>query len=198
MPHNPIPSSSFSRRLRRVVLAALTSLAIAPLTLVGAESPSPPKADDAAPNFVVRTLDDKPVELQQLTAKSPVVLVVLRGWPGYQCPLCTRQVQDYIANAGQFRERKAQVLMVYPGPADQLKEHAREFLANKDWPPEFIFALDPDYALIKAYGLRWDATKETAYPSTFIIDQRGRVRFAYVSKSHGDRVSAARALGELK
>jgi thioredoxin-dependent peroxiredoxin len=180
------------------MLAALTSLAVAPLTLVGAESPLPPKAGDAAPNFVVRTLDDKPVELHQLTAKSPVLLVVLRGWPGYQCPLCTRQVQDYITNVGQFRERGARVLMVYPGPAEQLKEHAREFLANKDWPPEFLFAIDPDYAVTKAYGLRWDAKKETAYPSTFIVDQGGRVRFAYISKSHGDRVSAARALTELK
>ncbi|MGH7956231.1 MAG: hypothetical protein ACREH8_04380, partial [Opitutaceae bacterium] len=48
-----------------------------------------------------------------------------------------------------------------------------------------------------AYGLRWEAPKETAYPSTFIIDRANRVRFAHVSKTHGNRVSAAAALETL-
>lgn len=173
-------------------------LAFAALALVAtAQSMTTPKVGDVAPNFSVRTLEQKPVELSALTAKGPVVLVVLRGWPGYQCPLCTRQVQDYIAQAAQFKERGAQVVMVYPGPAQQLEQRAAEFLKNKDWPAQFLFTLDPDYALTNRYALRWNAPKETAYPSTFVIDREGRVRFAYVSKSHGDRVNAARALEAL-
>ncbi len=44
---------------------------------------------------------------------------------------------------------------------------------------------------------RWEALKETAYPSTFIIEQTGRVKFAHVSNSKGDCVSAAKALEVL-
>src|ERR1041385_9556942 len=88
-----------------------------------ATAAEPPKVGDAAPDFTLNTLDGKTVALKDETAKQPVVLVVLRGWPGYQCPLCTRQVHAFVAEADAFRARGAQVLMVYPGPADQLRAH---------------------------------------------------------------------------
>ncbi len=159
----------------------------------------PPKVGDAAPDFTLNTLDGKAVSFSKETAQQPVVLVVLRGWPGYQCPICTRQVHDFVAQAESFAG-KARVLMVYPGPAENLKAHAEEFLHDQQWPKEFLFVTDPDYTFTKAYGLRWDAKGETAYPSTFIIDSKGKVRFAKISKSHGGRSSAAdviKALGEL-
>lgn len=159
---------------------------------------APPAKGETAPNFTLRTLDDKPVELKSFTDAGPVVLVVLRGWPEYQCPVCTRQVQDYVANAVEFARKGARVLMVYPGPAAQLKAHAQEFLQDKQWPAEFTFVTDPDYTFTLAYGLRWEAKKETAYPSTFILERGGEVRFAHVSKSHGNRLGAARALAELR
>ena len=183
-----VPSSWF-RRLMLVAAAfsAAAILAVAATPVVG----------DIAPNFTLLTLDDKAVELEALTTTGPVVLVVLRGWPEYQCPVCTRQVQDYIASAAEFAQRGARVLMVYPGPADRLKAHAQEFLQDKQWPAGFTFVTDPDCVFTHAYGLRWEAKKETAYPSTFIIGRGGRIRFAHVSKTHGNRLAAARALAEL-
>ncbi len=186
----PFSSEVWVRRLKSVALTLLL--------VTTAAHAAPPVAGEQASNFTLRTLDDKPVELKSLTDAGPVVLVVLRGWPEYQCPVCTRQVQEYIANAAQFARKGARVLMVYPGPAAQLKAHAQEFLQNKQWPAEFTFVVDPDYAFTLAYGLRWEAKKETAYPSTFILDRGGKVRFAHVSKSHGDRLGSARALAELK
>lgn len=160
-----------------------------------------PQVGESAPNFTLKTLDDRPVELALLAAKKPVVLVVLRGWPGYQCPICTRQVHDFVAHAKSFAASGAQVLMVYPGPAADLKAHAQEFLQDKDWPADFVYVIDPDYSFTNSYGLRWDAPKETAYPSTFVIDRENHVRYAHVSKTHGDRVAAdyvLDALGKLK
>jgi thioredoxin-dependent peroxiredoxin len=157
-----------------------------------------PKVGAIAPNFTLETLDSRSVELEQLVQKGPVVLVVLRGWPGYQCPLCTRQVQEFIARAAEFKDRAAQVVMIYPGPAAELKAHAAEFLRNKDWPSHFTFLLDPDYAFTLAYGLRWEANKETAYPSTFVIQRGGKIAFAHVSQTHGNRVSAARVIAALE
>jgi peroxiredoxin Q/BCP len=157
-----------------------------------------PKSGEPAPNFSLRTLDDRVVELSSLVQDGPVVLVVLRGWPGYQCPLCTRQVHDFVNGAARFRGKNARVVMVYPGPAEELKIHAREFLHDKTWPAEFFFVLDPDYTFSNAYGLRWDAKKETVYPSTFVIERGGRINFAHVSRSHGNRLSVARAMVELE
>src|SRR5262249_19091459 len=102
----------------KLARAAVALLACAlPLALRAAE---PPKAGDGVPNFTLKTLDDRTVELRQLTAKSKVILVVLRGWPGYQCPICDRQVQDFIESAPAFSEAKAQLVFVYPGPAEDL------------------------------------------------------------------------------
>ncbi|MGH7958806.1 MAG: redoxin domain-containing protein [Opitutaceae bacterium] len=168
-------------------LAALTSVS-------AIQAASPPQIGDAAPNFTLNTLEDRPVELRQLTAKKTVVLLMLRGWPGYQCPLCTRQVHDFVKHAADFKAQNVHVLMVYPGPAEDLKAHAQEFLQNKEWPKEFLFVVDPDYTFTNAYGLRWDAKRETAYPSTFVIDRTGKVRFAKISRTHGDRLSATAAL----
>ncbi|MBI4624656.1 MAG: AhpC/TSA family protein [Verrucomicrobia bacterium] len=181
---------------RRIIAALVACFAFAAPPVLRAAAA--PQVGDAAPNFTLRTLDDKPVELRALVAKRPVVLVVLRGWPGYQCPICSRQVNEYVTKAAEFAAKNVQVLMVYPGPADQLKAHAREFLANKDWPADFLYVIDPEYAFTNAYGLRWDAPKETAYPSTFIIDREGQVKFAHVSKTHGNRVDSAAAIAAIE
>jgi peroxiredoxin len=156
-----------------------------------------PQMGGMAPNFTLKTLDDQSVRLGDLTAKSDVALVVLRGWPGYQCPLCTRQAHDFISHAEKLKAAGVQVLMVYPGPANDLKAHATEFLQDKGWPRDFLLVLDPDYSFTKSYGLRWDAPRETAYPSTFIINKEGKVTFAHVSKQHGDRVGSDAVLKAL-
>ena len=71
-------------------------------------------------------------------------------------------------------------------------------MGNKQWPKDFLYVTDADYAMVNAYGLRWDAPNETAYPSTFLLDRNGIVRFAKISHGHGDRTKAADVLEELK
>lgn len=158
-----------------------------------------PKVGDKAPDFSLKSLDDQTVRLSELTAKGSVVLVVLRGWPGYQCPICDRQVQDFIKIKSDFAEAKAPIVFIYPGPADGLTAHAKEFKEwkGKEWPAEFLYVLDPDYAMVNAYGLRWDAPRETAYASTFVLDGQGVVRFVKTSRTHGGRTKAADVLAEV-
>lgn len=180
-----------------LLTAALALLAGVALSLKAAEIP---KVGDKAPDFSLKTLDDKSIRMSEMTAKSPVVLVVLRGWPGYQCPICDRQVQEYIAVASEFATAKVQLVFVYPGPAADLKAHAAEFKSwkGKVWPKDFTYALDPDYLMVNAYGLRWDAPRETAYPSTFVIDGKSIVQFTKVSRTHGGRTKASEVLAEAK
>jgi peroxiredoxin len=182
-------------RLPRSFVTPLLFLALVAGFRVSAATP--PAVGDNAPNFTLQTLDSKSVELRQITATQAVVLVVLRGWPGYQCPICTRQVNEFTREAGEFAKLNARVVMVYPSPAEKLKEHAQEFLQNKEWPKEFVFVTDPDYRFTDAYGLRWNAPKETAYPSTFVIGKDNKVRFSQVSKTHGGRAKVTDVLKTL-
>ncbi len=88
--------------------------------------------------------------------------------------------------------------MIYPGPSGVLQEKAKEFTSDFTFPEGFYFALDPNYEMVNQYGLRWDAPKETAYPSTFVIDKNGKVVFVKVSSSHGGRADVEEVVEALK
>jgi len=157
-----------------------------------------PRVGSTAADFTLKTPGGDPIRLATIKEKGPVVLVVLRGWPGYQCPLCTRQVGELIGKSKEFQASQAQVLLVYPGPAENLKGHAEEFVQGKSLPDNFTLVVDPDFGFTKSYDLRWEAPGETAYPSTFVIDRQGKIVFAKTSRSHGDRAKVAVVLQALK
>jgi peroxiredoxin len=156
-----------------------------------------PTVGEKAPDFVLSTPEGKSVRLSEINKQGPVVLVVLRGYPGYQCPYCNRQVQDFLQGAQGFAEVGAQVVMVYPGPPKDLRAKANEFLTGKMLPDDFTLVLDPGYEFTNLYGLRWDAARETAFPSTFLIDRQGVIFFSKVVKEHGGRTTAAEILDAM-
>jgi peroxiredoxin len=176
------------------VLCAIM-LAAAPATLLCGETPA---IGEKAPDFLLKNIDGAMVRLADRVANGPVVVVVLRGFPGYQCPYCNRQVADYLKNAERFAEAGARVVLVYPGPAPDLQQRATEFVAGRILPKHFDLLLDPDYEVTNLYGLRWDAPHETAYPSTFVISRAGLVLFRKISKQHGGRTTAAEVLEVLR
>ena len=157
-----------------------------------------PKIGEKAPDFTLGQIDGTKLTLSAELKSGPVVLIVGRGWVGYQCPFCNRQFGDFLKAARDIEAAGARVIWVYPGPAEDVQKRAQEFAAGKPFPANFRFVLDPNYAFTLSYHLRWDAPQETAYPSTFVIDRSGIVRYALVSTSHGGRASAADVIAELR
>jgi peroxiredoxin Q/BCP len=181
--------SSFRKNYKAAIGLAL--ILAAPLVA------EPPRLGHKAPDFSLPRLGGGMLRLSSASAKSPVVLIVLRGYPGYQCPFCKRQAQDFLRKAKNFRDAGVTVLMVYPGAAEGLGMRASEFASETTLPDGFEMLLDPDYRFTQLYDLRWDAPKETAYPSTFVINQQGVVTFVKVSREHGGRTTAAEVLEVL-
>jgi peroxiredoxin len=182
--------------LRKIILGVLTLVLLLLPVSVPAETP---ELGQKAPAFSLFTPDGHSLSLSEFIKKGTVVLVVLRGYPGYQCPYCVRQVHDFVENADKFAAGGAQVLLVYPGPPADLDQHAKEFLVKQNpLPANIHLAIDPDYMVTNLYGLRWDAPHETAYPSTFLIDRHGVVFFRKISRGHGDRTTAVDVLAELQ
>jgi peroxiredoxin Q/BCP len=171
-----------------LILAAHTAASVAAV----------PKVGDKAPDFTLAQIDGQKVTLSTELKSGPVVLIVGRGWVGYQCPFCNRQFGDFLKAASELQAAGARVVWVYPGPAEDVQKRAEEFTAGKPFPANFRFVLDPNYALTLSYDLRWDAPQETAYPATFVVDRSGIVRYAMVSKSHGGRASAADVIAVLR
>jgi peroxiredoxin Q/BCP len=173
------------------IFAAVFGFAL--ITVVRAAE-KPPRMGDIASDFTLSTVDGEKAQLSRLRKEGPVVLMVLRGFPGYQCPVCNTQVGQLLASAKKLKELKANVVLVYPGSADGLKQHAEEFIRGKTLPDNFYLVLDPDFAFTNSYHLRWEAKSETAYPSTFVIDSDGKIQFAKISMTHGGRASAEEVL----
>lgn len=184
------------RWFRSACLAVL-SFALLGTTATFAQ-PKPPAVGQAAPDFRLATLQGPAVQLSKLVADGPVVVVVLRGYPGYQCPACNKQTAELLAAAGKLAEKQAKLLLVYPGDASGLLQHAGEFVQGKTFPTNAALALDPNYLFTNLYGLRWNAPRETAYPATFVVGKDGKVAFAKVSTSHGGRASADEILQALE
>jgi peroxiredoxin Q/BCP len=178
--------------------AAFLILGIFTLVLGARAFAQTPAVGAKAPDFTLTTITGTSVQLVKQQDKHPLVLVVLRGYPGYQCPFCQKQVHDFVEHAGDFAAKKATVLLIYPGPPADLDQRAKEFLAKEaDMPSNIVLVTDPDYKVTNLYGLRWDAPHETAYPSTFVLDRQGTVLFEKISHNHGDRFSAQDALDHL-
>jgi peroxiredoxin len=181
----------------RLVLA-VSVLLFSVLLLETAAFAQTPAVGDKAPNFTLKTITGTPVQLEKEQHGSSLVLVLLRGYPGYQCPYCQKQVHDFVEHAAGFAAKKARVLLVYPGSPADLDQRAREFLATEaDLPSNIVLVIDPNYKMTNLYGLRWDAPRETAYPSTFVLNKQGIILFEKISRTHGDRLPAQDALDHL-
>ena len=185
---------------RKISIALRCFFAVAYMSAaIGVAPAQTPATGAKAPDFTLQTPTGKSVDLAKDRAKGTTVLVLLRGYPGYQCPYCVRQVHDFMEHSAEFAAKNVNILLVYPGPPADLDQHAKEFLAKQaDLPADIQLVVDPDYTMTNLYGLRWNAPHETAYPSTFILDANGTILFEKISHSHGDRTSAEDVLRQLK
>ncbi|WP_263408990.1 peroxiredoxin family protein [Terriglobus tenax] len=192
-------TSTIHSSLVRRTMGALLMLTGAVAISVSSALAQTPAVGSRVPDFTLNTPVGAPVRLSKELGRSmTTVLIILRGFPGYQCPYCQKQIHDLIEHDADFAAKKANVLLVYPGPPADLDKRAQEGLAKQANLPENIsLVIDPDYTVTKLYGLRWDAPHETAYPSTFILDRTGKVLYKKISHSHGDRISAEEVLAKI-
>lgn len=179
-------------------IISVTLILLSTLIFAAPAFAAAPAVGAKAPDFTLSTPTGKAVCMSKEQQGHELVLVVLRGFPGYQCPYCVKQVHDFIDHASDFAAKNAKVLLVYPGPPASLDQHAKEFLEKQaELPSNIVLVTDPDYAVTNMYGLRWDAPHETAYPSTFVLDKKGMIVFEKISHTHGDRLSAQDALDHI-
>jgi peroxiredoxin Q/BCP len=185
-----------SRILGRIVGAV--ALVMLTFGLIPALLAQTPEVGAKAPGFTLNTPLGKSVSLASEVGKGQLVLVLLRGYPGYQCPYCQKQVHDFVEHANSFATEGVRVLLVYPGPPTELDTRAKEFLAKQaELPANITLVTDPNYTMTNLYGLRWQGEHETAYPSTFILDKAGVIRFEKISHAHGGRTTAEEVLMHL-
>jgi peroxiredoxin len=134
------------------------------------------------------------VDINSFRGKKNVVLVFTRGFPGYVCPYCSALTSRLISNYQEFTKRDAEVLVIFPGPKDQLKQFITASQAQAlNNPVPFPILLDENFKAVDKLGIRGNLVK----PSTYILDKKGQVRFAYVGSTSTDRPSVKAMLEQL-
>lgn len=186
--------------IRTLAIAFLTAIISAPSLSAADIATGAPDVGSAAIDFELPIVGsaDETIRLSDEIKNGPVVVVVLRGYPGYQCRLCSKQVGAMANRAKAIAAETSRVILVYPGPASMLDEHAEEFMGQRTLPSPLVVVRDPDMKMIDAWGLRWNAPRETAYPATFVIDGDGKVVWKMISDSHAGRSSAEDVIQALK
>lgn len=150
--------------------------------------------------FPAGFIDSKgnPVDLSKFRGKANVVLTVVKGLPqspgGLFCPGCLAQMNSYGANVDGFKSRQAEVLVVFPGPSDNIADFLTQAKATPaDGKPGVPLLLDKDMAACR----RLDIVGDWAKPSTYILDKKGNVVYAYVGEGTTDRPSLKAVFAEL-
>jgi hypothetical protein len=77
-------SSRSGRVAAALVLAAVFGVVSSSGATAQPVPPAPPVVGDAARDFTLNRIDGTPVTLSALRTSGPVVVLVLRGWVGYQ------------------------------------------------------------------------------------------------------------------
>jgi peroxiredoxin len=177
----------------------LTLFALVTLGPLLAAEPKSVAVGEIAPDFNLPVVgEDEFITLKDANKDGPIVVVILRGYPGYQCPLCSEQVGSLANRAATLAKLTKRVILVYPGEASMLDKHAEQFMSARTLPEPLLLVRDPDFKAVEAYGVRWKAPRETAYPAAFVIDKNGRVRWSKISESHAGRATTDEIVRELR
>jgi peroxiredoxin len=178
-----IPESVSSRI--KVDTSAIDASGVAPGLGVG----------DAAPNFTLPDALGRPVSLSDQLQNGPVVLTFYRGeW----CPFCNLQLRSLQQALPRFLEHGATLIAISP----QAPDHALSLTEKYDL--GYPVLSDLDQSVIRDYRVQFtlsgdledlqvnvfqndhgtqnaDHSRSLPVPATFVIDQGGVVRAAFVS-----------------
>lgn len=165
-----------------------------------------------APNFTLRNPQSKPVELNALLRKGPVILVFYRGaW----CPYCNLELKALNESLPHFKKYGASLIAVTPQTPDKSLEQVKQ----DRYPFEILSDLDDK--VIKKYKLYWEVPAELdavykrsfglnvaafngndrrglPVPGTFVIDKSGIVRAAFADTDYKKRMEPADILAALQ
>ncbi len=170
-----------------------------------------PKVGEPAPDTRLTVEGGSEVRLASLHEDGLLVLIFYRGrW----CPFCDLTLRAFDAEAEAFKVAGARLVGVSPQTTEESAKTADERSLN------FEVLSDPHNAAAQAFGLAWALTEEERQlyiafdskldvangddrwqlpaPATFIIDQAGVVRWAWVDSNWTRRPEPTDVLAALR
>jgi len=129
---------------------------------------SPVRVGDPAPDFTLPGTGGRTYSLSEFRGR-PVVVVF---YPGDNTPVCTKQLNSYTADIGDFSEVNAQILAVSPQDVE-----SHEGFSAKQGGFAFPLLADTDKEVGEAYGILGPLGFYRR--SAFVVDGEGVIRYAH-------------------
>ncbi|MFO7973475.1 MAG: peroxiredoxin-like family protein [Candidatus Hydrogenedentota bacterium] len=168
------------------------------------------KVGDQAPLFELPTAKGEPLKLDDQLKQGPVVLVWYRGgW----CPYCNLHLKAIQKALSQITEQGARVLAISPQKPDHaaktMEENKLEFqlladTGNKTAKEYGIAHMVPDVAAahltqeVDFNAYNGDTSNELPLAATYIVDEGGIIRYAFVNADYRLRAEPSDIVAALK
>jgi len=165
---------------------------------------------DIAPNFKLNNALGEPVELYQYLKKGKVILTWYRGgW----CPYCNLTLHELQNKLPEFEANGANLIALTPELPDKSlstsEKHALKFEVLSDIGNKIgkeygiVFKLTSDVAnsYNKAFGLNehnGDKSNELPLPATYIINEDGKIVYAFLDADYRNRAEPGELIEFLK
>jgi peroxiredoxin len=169
------------------------------------------KVGDKAPDPQLAKPNGDPVQLSELYARTPIVLVFYRGgW----CPYCNKQLSGLQEHLERIAIQGAFIIAVTPeGPSQIEKTTADQkitYAILSDYKHEaaeqfkILFEMSPEMQeKYKGYGVdlstkNWDRTWRLPHPAAYVIDKEGTIRYAFCAEDYKQRADPEAILAVLE
>lgn len=167
--------------------------------------PLTPELEAAFADLEMEDASGRLVPLRQFLGKKPLVVIFTRGYLGTDgqevSEACVVQATQIARQYEDFFNRGAMVIVVYPiprAPDAELVDNYFQAIQRLDpglTPTEIPFPILLDLKLLAVDKLQ--LRDHPAKPATFIFDQAGHLRFAYVGDADTDRPAMSVILKQL-
>jgi peroxiredoxin len=149
-------------------------------TLVSAQTEN---KEDKAPNFSIRDIQGKRIELTELLKQGPVLIDFWALW----CIPCRKELPHLQTLYNRYKGEGLIVLTINEDdPSSESK--VKPFIKGSRY--KFIAVVDKDKEL-------WRNFKVVSLPTLFLIDQQGNIQKTYVGYRPGDEKELEKDIREL-
>lgn len=142
-----------------------------------------PRIHSPAPDFTLPDISGKKVNLSNFKDKKNVILTFYRGWVGYWCSNCKRQLVQLMKDYDKLTKYDAELVLISPSDEKKTKEFLNILEKESSSKVSFPVLIDSGHKVVELYKV----TGNKAIPSVFIIDKKGTLRFKYIGQDVSDR-----------
>lgn len=170
-----------------MIIAVVVIFAVYRKKIGGRPVPEVLRPGRPLPSFSATDEHGNGLSSESLGGHAAVILFVRGNW----CPFCSRQVANLTKYYKEINERSARLILITPKPLETTRRVAEFFEFDFEFWLDDGLTIARELGLLQTGGVPRDQIKEygedTMWPAALVVDEKGLIRYASVSKFIADR-----------